>query len=456
MYEADSGGEESGAGRSGPDSGPGCVEARELEARMAELAGTINVATAGLVDAIGRVIELGAWAGYGYRSPEHWVSLHAGVSAAHARALVLMARRRADFPQVMTAFGEGRLSEDQIRPIVRHVPAGYDESCARVAQHLAVPQLERVMRTYAFGEPPPTAQDLADGDDQGNEQASDQTKPDDEDEHRAERDREQRQFLSFGYDEAGLWRQRAALSPELGEVVATALRVFREDIFHEGGGRASWHQALVRMAEVAMAAHGDAKDRRGHDRYQVLLHLRNDQVDTLEDTQATPPPAYFHLGPLVSQKLARYMACDAAVRLIINHDGRAVSVGHKHRTVPDHTRLAVTHRDGGGCRIPGCIATWGTQVHHITHWQDGGPTDTWNLMSPCGPHHRAIHRGDIIVTGNADKPDGLHITDRWGKPLTGPPPKPPPRAPPTGNWRHPTGEKLDHNNLYLHKHKPEV
>ena len=104
--------------------------------------------------------------------------------------------------------------------------------------------------------------------------------------------------------------------------------------------------------------------------------------------------------------------------------------------------------------IPGCYATWGIHIHHLIHWEDGGPSDTANLAGVCGPHHRAIHRSEIRITGNADIPGGLSITDRWGKPLTGPPPKPPPGAPPQGNWRHPSGERLDHNNLYINRDKP--
>jgi hypothetical protein len=463
MYEADGAAEHIGEhGREGPKDGPQCAEARDLEALIAELAGTINVATAGLVDTVARVIELRAWAGYGYRSVQHWVSLHAGVSASHAQALVLMAQRRGDFPCVMEKFRAGRLSEDQVRPIVRHVPPGYDVSTSNIAEHMAVPQLERTMRRYAFDYPPAnrsnTASDHDDSDDEPQHTGGDNTGGENaggentggDDVFRREQDRHQSQFASFAHDrDLGLWRLRAALSPEQGEIVAAALKVFRGELFNTGE-KATWHAALVRMAEVAMAAHGDAKDRKGHDRYQVVLHLRGDQLDALTDTTPEPRSSYLHLGPAVSQPLARYMCCDASVRLIINRDSRPVSVGRKHRTVPDHTRWAVEYRDGGACVIPGCSATRGIEVHHLRHWEDGGPTDTWNLACVCGPHHRAIHRGEIIVAGNADIPGGLTVTNRWGRPLTAQPPKPPP-DPPTGTWHHPTGEHLRYDDLYINR-----
>ncbi|MDQ6798093.1 MAG: HNH endonuclease, partial [Actinomycetota bacterium] len=49
---------------------------------------------------------------------------------------------------------------------------------------------------------------------------------------------------------------------------------------------------------------------------------------------------------------------------------------------PNRTRLAIEERDGG-CRVPGCDRTRWLHVHHVVHWEDGGATDTSNLMSLC-------------------------------------------------------------------------
>jgi hypothetical protein len=117
------------------------------------------------------------------------------------------------------------------------------------------------------------------------------------DEFRREQARHDSQFASFCHDtQAGLWRLRAALSPEQGEIIATALKVFRGELFNRGEN-ATWHAALVHMAETAMAAHGEAGDHKGADRYQVLLHVRGDQLDALTNLDPTPREAYFHPGP---------------------------------------------------------------------------------------------------------------------------------------------------------------
>ncbi|HJV09734.1 MAG TPA: HNH endonuclease signature motif containing protein [Acidimicrobiales bacterium] len=92
-------------------------------------------------------------------------------------------------------------------------------------------------------------------------------------------------------------------------------------------------------------------------------------------------------------------------------------------------------------------------VHHIRHWEDGGTTDTHNLIALCHRHHRLHHLGSLGIEGNADAPDGVHFTDERGRTLN---PSGRPAAPVqrfdvaartlgihAGAWAHPTGERLD-------------
>jgi len=105
--------------------------------------------------------------------------------------------------------------------------------------------------------------------------------------------------------------------------------------------------------------------------------------------------------------------------------------------------VAIEERDGG-CRVPGCARTRWLHVHHIRHWEDGGTTDTANLVALCGRHHRLHHRGQLGIEGDADRPDGIAFTDARGRPLAPSGTPTPPTGPlPTGNWAHPTGERLD-------------
>jgi len=87
------------------------------------------------------------------------------------------------------------------------------------------------------------------------------------------------------------------------------------------------------------------------------------------------------------------------------------------------------------------------EVHHIIHWEDGGVSDTWNLICLCPHHHRLHHQGKLGITGNADIPGGVVFTDADGRVITasGAKPKPPGAAPPpiTGTYQHPLGQRLD-------------
>ncbi|MCA1683528.1 MAG: HNH endonuclease [Actinobacteria bacterium] len=125
-------------------------------------------------------------------------------------------------------------------------------------------------------------------------------------------------------------------------------------------------------------------------------------------------------------------------------------MGRTRRIVPDRTRVAVEHRDGG-CRVPGCDRRRWLQVHHIVHWEDGGPTDTPNLVALCSRHHRLHHQGRLGISGDSDDPDGLEFTDHAGRRLTGcGRPAPSGELVLTATYAHPTGERLDGRWVQFH------
>ena len=185
------------------------------------------------------------------------------------------------------------------------------------------------------------------------------------------------------------------------------------------------------MAIVEKSLDAVATARPHRDRHMVLLHLPAGSDGRL------------HGGAALGEGLARYISCDSRVRAVFESDGRPVSVGRAFRIVPDRTRVLVEDRDRGG-RVPGCDRSRWVQVHHIVHWEDGGPTGTGNLLCLCRFHHRLHHRGGLGIEGDADDPGGMTFTERYGRTLdtrgypvlpTGPPPR---RA-----WRPPARERLD-------------
>lgn len=321
---------------------------------LAEAVRALNSATARLVALIGGVITSASWNGRGLHSAEQWVASRCGLSAGRARRLVMIARHLPDLPTTEAAFQSGELSEDQVALLCAHA-CGDGEGVA-LTRGRTVAELRRALADHRpCGDPPA------------------------------------RRRVAFGHAEDGSWRLWAELPPDEGGIVERALVAAREP-------NGDWAGALIALAERP----ANSGKRRGG--ATVLLHVRIEEDG---------PHGHLHLGPAVPERLRRYMCCDGRIRAVFESDGRAVSVGRELRIVPERTRIVVEERDRG-CRVPGCDRTKWLQIHHVIHWEDGGPTDTWNLVALCHAHHRLHHLGRLQISGDADDPDGLTFGDHRG------------------------------------------
>ena len=410
-----------------------------VEARVAELMGVINSATAELVATIAEVERSGWWEGWGIRSLEHWVTWRCGVSWPHARRLVGLARALPELPAVRGVFGAGSLSEDQAVVVARHATPATDAAAAELAPWLTVPQLGRAMSCIPQPAPEPVAEVDA------------ERQPDNETRERCR--------VSFGHRDDGSWWLRALLAPDVGAVVEQALTAARDAEFrdrhpHLDGGdvRAeattrdgvSWADALARLAATGLDTleQGTAGGGRpGGERFQVLVHIDADRET----------PTALHLGPLLPAGVDHLVTCDATVRAVIERSGQPVALGRRRRTVPRRLRHLVEQRDGG-CRIYGCGARHHLHIHHLVHWAAGGATNPDNLLCLCPAHHRLVHLGRLFITGDPTRPDGLVFTDDHGRRLTPARARPPNATPaaavrrlglPAPLYQNPVGEPLD-------------
>jgi 5-methylcytosine-specific restriction endonuclease McrA len=78
------------------------------------------------------------------------------------------------------------------------------------------------------------------------------------------------------------------------------------------------------------------------------------------------------------------------------------------QTIPPALRRAVLQRDHGCCRVPGCNNTLYLDLHHIQLRSAGGRHVAENVISICGVHHRALHRGQLLIEGTATSPSFRH------------------------------------------------
>ena len=69
------------------------------------------------------------------------------------------------------------------------------------------------------------------------------------------------------------------------------------------------------------------------------------------------------------------------------------------QSIPPAIRRLVLRRDGGRCRVPGFRHATFVDVHHLDPRSEGGGNDPENLATLCPAHHRANHRGELVVEG---------------------------------------------------------
>jgi len=67
------------------------------------------------------------------------------------------------------------------------------------------------------------------------------------------------------------------------------------------------------------------------------------------------------------------------------------------QSVPPAMRRAVLARDERRCRVPGCTHATFVDVHHLQPRSEGGRNEASNLIAICSAHHRAIHRGELLI-----------------------------------------------------------
>jgi hypothetical protein len=362
------------------------------------------------VEIVAEIDRDGLWGMTGCRSVAGLVAWKLGLSSSNAQTITTVAGRLPEFPRCAAAMREGRLSLDQVGVIAGRAAEGSDEHYAQLASVATVNQL----RTAVKLEPRPEA-----------------------DPRREPR----RSITKTSDEESTTWR---ITLPRLEAAkFDAALTSHRDALFAEhkqdhGEGEAGSEEqrpplpdttdAFMRLIEAGWDAEAA---RRPHGQHTTVVA----HVDVKDKAAA------LHLGPLLTEADRQYLTCDAICEVWFQRDGQPIGAGRATRVINRRLRRALEHRHPT-CAVPGCGATRGLHAHHIRHWEDGGPTELFNLVLLCPYHHRLHHRGVITIAGPADD---LIVTDSSGRELRAaslarPPNHPPPAVPP---WPGPTGERAD-------------
>jgi hypothetical protein len=400
-----------------------------LWTQAAEVAGRLNRAHGELVEIAAQLVEGGHWGDGGFSSPEHLLVVRAGLSPAQAGDVVRIARRRAELSDAVAALAAGELSIGQAAVVARHGRADHQAGIAKFARTATVPQLRRALSTSVFLEPdtamPSTASPPVAGA-PGPEPAVDPLATLRAAEAQRLADRAcARPDLSMHYDESGRFHLRYSAPAEIGALVEQAVKEAKDALFTAAAGtdgsspgdRVAWAGGLT-DTQSARPTYADA-----------IAEMASRSLSTISSTsRASHYRVYLHLdtnggwvngGGAITPRMAARFSCDGTVTPLWETEGRPVSVGRDQRILPARTRRLIEDRDRG-CRIPGCGATRFVEIHHLDHWADGGATDYHTQVSLCPFHHDAHHRGDITITGDPTRPDGLTVTNRYGLPIRPP------------------------------------
>ena len=451
-------------------------DALDFDAALDDVAGHLNAQHARLVDlTITMLADESLWVGEGAHTPELFLAWRTGLAPQRARQIVAIARRADELPETIDAFRRGELAVDQMVAIANRAPWWTDHEVCGLAKMLTVGQLRRTLAQYPFPDIPKSNDDDdaatpstdTNGDDSdapsdGNADAASDGQPDPNDAGRpgvadgngaggaggagAGDDHGDSGTpdgsmatgrVWWGVGDDGVFRLHIETDQLAGMTIEAALREARDHLIQQGHRNVSDVDAFVEMAQRSLDT-VDSPQRR--ERFRIIVHIRPDG-SCCDDHATTLPDA-----------IRRYITCEGLMSPVFIDGAIPISVGRTQRMIPLRTRRIVLLRDQG-CRIPGCAVTHHIEVHHIIHWEDDGPTDTWNLIALCPRHHRMHHRGELGITGNADQADGVTFTNRHGRVIgtTGARPEPPgaPPTAPAGVYEHPLGERLDPRWLYF-------
>jgi hypothetical protein len=316
-----------------------------------------------------------AWRVDGATSMVAWLVQRCSVNASTARDWVTAAQKLQGLPKISDALSQGKLSFDQVKPLVDVAKPETDATLAEQATHWSAKQVRELATASRR---------------QTEAQASGTFV---------------RRFLRF--DD----RRRAfnGVLPQdhyavvKSSLIARASRRIRERTPFDqrmADALVALCRADVQGEDSPEGAGAGGPDRpaggRRRNRPTVVVHA---DVEFL--TGGAGGAELDTLGP-VAREVARRLACDAKV--FVSADGadrRSLDLGRARRDPSDAQRIEIRRRDKG-CRFPGCGHTEFTDVHHVTHWIDGGPTDLCNLIELCDEHHRLVHEMGWTVSGDAN------------------------------------------------------
>ena len=308
----------------------------------------------------------------GATSAENWAVERFSVAVPTARAMMHVAERAWDLPQLTEGLKAGDITFDKMRAIADVASPETDAELLEAARERSVRELADVARSCR--EAPAPADAARDHD---------------------------RRSLRFN----DTFR---TMTVQLPPVSFAETRSCIESIAREvpSDGETPWDQRLCDGFIGLVRSHaggGAGTEAATKSPYFVVVHVP--LAALVEESGACSDLAgELERDGLLSTATVQQLACDATVALAIDDDaGRTMYEGRSRRDPTGAQRREVRRRDRH-CRFPGCSNVTFTNTHHIRRWKpDRGPTDLDNLCLLCVHHHYLVHQRGWTMSGNANE-----------------------------------------------------
>jgi hypothetical protein len=349
----------------------------DIEDAITQLHAMITATTRHLLEYIAEFDRREAWRRDGATTMMHWLCGRLNVSFGTAKEWVKAAHALEELPATTEAFGDGSLSWDQVRELVRFATPERDAELAREAPGWSAAEVKRRAREEAPIDPT---------------------------------EAHEMRYLRMRWDERDRTLRVWAQLPDTdGATVEKALTRIadrerpdpRTVVFEKACA-----DALVELASLRLGSDPDV------DRATIVVHVDESALATGEGV------GHLENGIPLHAETVRRLACNGRMQLMIDRPGaEPFGVGRASRKLPAWLLRHVKDRDGG-CRFPGCTHYRWLHAHHIRHWARGGPTDSDNLVMLCGYHHRLVHDAGWKMNANDDgtlefvRPDGRPLEAR--------------------------------------------
>ncbi len=168
---------------------------------------------------------------------------------------------------------------------------------------------------------------------------------------------------------------------ELKPTTRALLREARQHLQRDAGQRLDDDAFIAELVRRTLAG-GERKP--GTPSYQIAINV----CDRCERVTQNGAGQVINIDPTE----LHVALCDASIIDTVR-PGRPAS-----REVPAPTRAAVSRRDHGRCKVPGCRNAVWVDLHHQRYRSQAGDHDPANLLLLCTAHHHAVHDGRLIVT----------------------------------------------------------